>query len=93
MITKTPNLLRFWWDNLNGYQKREVSIHMGNLSSIMKLQVWPEFIEVITRFWDSERMVFRFGDGEITPTIEEIQDCLETIGMYKKKKKHPDHHI
>ncbi|KAH0700949.1 hypothetical protein KY284_015164 [Solanum tuberosum] len=93
MVTETPNLLRVWWYNLNAYQKRELSIHLGHLPSIMNLGVWPKFIEVVTRFWDDERMVFRFGDVEMTPTVEEIRDCLDNVGMCHKRKNHPDHHI
>ncbi|KAH0765390.1 hypothetical protein KY285_001261 [Solanum tuberosum] len=93
MVTETPNLLRVWWYNLNAYQKRELSIHLSYLPSIMNLKVWPKFIEVVTRFWDDERMVFRFGDVEMTPTVEEIKDCLDNIGMCQKRKNHPDHHI
>ncbi|KAH0705576.1 hypothetical protein KY289_010652 [Solanum tuberosum] len=59
----------------------------------MNLKVWPKFIEVVTRFWDDERMVFRFGDVEMTPTVEEIRDCLDNVGMCQKRKNHPDHHI
>uniref|UniRef100_M0ZX33 Uncharacterized protein n=1 Tax=Solanum tuberosum TaxID=4113 RepID=M0ZX33_SOLTU len=86
MVTETPNLLRVWWYNLNAYQKRELSIHLGHLPSIMNLEVWHEFIEVVTRFWDDERMVFRFGDVEMTPTVEEIRDCLDNVGMCQKRK-------
>ncbi|KAH0694243.1 hypothetical protein KY285_021340 [Solanum tuberosum] len=93
MVTETPNLLRVWWYNLNAYQKRELSIHLGHLPSIMNLKVWPKFIEVVTQFWDDERMVFRFGHVEMTPTVEEIRDCQDNVRMCQKRKNHPDHHI
>ena len=51
------------------------------------------FIEVITQFWDDEKMVFRFGDVKIITTLEEIKDCLDSIEMCGKRKKFPDHHI
>ena len=38
-------------------------------------------------------MVFRFGDVKITPTLEEINDCLDSIGTCGKRKKCPNHHI
>ncbi|KAH0679329.1 hypothetical protein KY284_020414 [Solanum tuberosum] len=93
MVTETSNLLRVWWNNLNAYQKRKLSIYLGHLLSIMNLKVWPKFIEVVTQFWDNERMVFRFRDVEMTPTVEEIKDCLDNVGMSQKRKNHPDHHI
>ena len=51
------------------------------------------FIEVITQFEDDKKMVFRFGDVKITPTLEEINDCLDSIGTCGKRKKCPNHHI
>ncbi|KAH0682847.1 hypothetical protein KY285_020355 [Solanum tuberosum] len=93
MVTETPNLLRVWWNNLNAYQKIKLSIHLGHLLSIMNLKVWPKFIEVVTRFWDDERMAFCFRYVEMTPTVEEIKDCLDNVEMYQKRKNHPDHHI
>ena len=92
-VTKTPDILRVWWDNLKDCQKREISIYLGNLPSIMDFKVWPMFIEVITRFWDDEKMVFQFGDVKITATLEEIKDCLDFIGTCGKRKKCPNHHI
>ena len=59
----------------------------------MDFKVCPMFIEVITLFWDDERMVFQFGDVKITPTIEEIKDCLDCIGTRGTWKHCPDHHI
>ena len=51
------------------------------------------FIEVITRFGDDKKMVFKFEDVEITPTPEEIKNCLDSIGTCGKRKKCPNHHI
>ena len=45
------------------------------------------FIEVITQFEDDKKMVFKFEDVEITPTLEEIKDCLDSIVTCGKKKK------
>ena len=93
MVTQASDILRIWWGNLKECQKREISIYLGHLPSIINFKVWPTFIEVITRFWDDKKMVFRFGDVEITPTLEEIKDCLDSIGTCGKRKKRPDHHI
>ena len=56
-VTKTPDLLRVWWNYLKDCKKREISIHLGYLSSIMDFNVLPTFIEIITRFWDDKRML------------------------------------
>lgn len=57
------------------------------------LQGLTHIFEVIIRFWNDKMMIFQFGDVEITPTIEEIKDYLDSIGTSSKRKKHPDHHI
>ena len=49
------------------------------------------FIEVITRFWDDETMVFQFRDIEKMPM--KIKDCLDSVGTCGKRKKCPNHHI
>lgn len=58
MVIETLDLLCVWWRDLKECQKIEISIHLGHLPSIMDFKVCPEFIEVITRFWDDKRMVF-----------------------------------
>ena len=74
-------------------QKREISIHLGHLPSIMDFKVWIMFIEVITSFWDDKKMGFWFGNVKITLTLDEIKDCLDSIGTCGKRKKCPNHHI
>ena len=41
---------------------------------------WLEVVEVLTGYWNSQRMVFQFGATEMTPTLEEIRDCIDTVG-------------
>ena len=31
-------------------------------------------------YWDSQRMVFRFKTTKITLTLEEIRDCIDSVG-------------
>lgn len=59
----------------------------------MNFKVWPEFIKVITRFWDGERIVFLFRNVKIMLTLKEIKDCLDSLKMCGKRKHHLDHHI
>ena len=93
MVTRCPDLLYKWWNNLDEVARTQVKTSLGHLTTLMDMHVYPGFIQVITRFWDSERMVFRFGEVEMTPTIEEIQDVLETQEMCDKRKDHPDDNI
>ena len=39
----------------------------------------PESVEVLTGYWDSQWMVFQFWTAEITPTLEEIRDYIDTV--------------
>ncbi|XP_069152847.1 uncharacterized protein [Solanum lycopersicum] len=44
----------------------------------------------MVKFLDSENMVFRFGEMELRPTIEEILISYESVAMCNKRKRHPD---
>lgn len=59
----------------------------------MEIEACPGLIKVITRYWDGERSVFRFGDVELTLTVKEIRDVLDTVGMETKVQTKPDHNI
>lgn len=39
----------------------------------------PEILTAATRFWDPDVHVFRFGDDELCPTVEEFQAYLQGI--------------
>lgn len=43
-------------------------------------------IGAMIKFWDSDFVVFRFGDVELTPAIEEVVASYESIGMCKKRR-------
>ncbi|KAK4736923.1 hypothetical protein R3W88_000620 [Solanum pinnatisectum] len=44
----------------------------------------------MVKFWDSDNMVFRFGEVELTPTIDEVLASYESVGMCNKRKYQPD---
>ncbi|KAK4732014.1 hypothetical protein R3W88_025002 [Solanum pinnatisectum] len=44
----------------------------------------------MVKFWDSDNMVFRFGEVELTPTIDEVLASYESVGMCNKRKHQPD---
>ena len=39
----------------------------------------PEILTAATQFWDPDVHVFRFGDDELCPTVEEFQAYLQGI--------------
>ena len=53
---------------------------MGALTELINMNGLPKFVEVLTRYWDSQRMLLWFGIAEITPTLEEIRDFIDTVG-------------
>ena len=42
------------------------------------------------KFWDNENMVFRLGEVELTPIIEEVLISYESVATCNKSKRHPD---
>ena len=45
---------------------------LRNLPYLLDIQPNNVLIEAATMFWDEKRVVFRFGDIEMTPLLEEI---------------------
>lgn len=45
------------------------------------------------KFWDKNCVVLRFGDVELTPTLEEILASYESVGMCNKRKSKSDSDI
>jgi len=72
MVANIPPLLLDWWRDLPSGDPNHVKRVLGNLSSLLDLQPNKMLIEAATLFWVNERVVFRFGDIEMTPLLEEI---------------------
>lgn len=86
MVMEAPHKLQLWWNDLTFDHKRKLNKHTGWLTSLMQMPAYPELIEVLIGYWDPEKMVFRFAMMEITPTLEEIQDVIDTVGMADKRR-------
>lgn len=78
---------------MNECDKREVQRHIGYLPSLMEMEAWPDLIGAMIKFQDRNCFVFRFGDIELTPTLEEVLASYESIGMCNKRKSKPDNGI
>ncbi|KAH0734821.1 hypothetical protein KY285_010528 [Solanum tuberosum] len=79
-VVEVPVLLKMWYNDLTVVHKRALNKYIGALTELINMVGWPELIEVLTGYWHNEKMVFRFGTIEITPTIEEIRDGINTVG-------------
>lgn len=71
---------------MSEHDKREVQRHICYLPSLMEMEAWRDLIGAMIKFWDSDFVVFRFGDVELTPAIEEVVASYESIGMCKKRR-------
>lgn len=85
MVIQPHPFLRVWWVKMDECDKREVRKHIGHLPSLMEMEAWPDLISVMIKFWDKNCVVFRFGDVELTPTLEEMLASYESIGMCIKE--------
>ncbi|KAK4723565.1 hypothetical protein R3W88_026344 [Solanum pinnatisectum] len=86
MIVEAPALLKIWYNDINTFHKRDLNKYIGALTELINMVGWPKPVEVLTGYWDNERMVFRFGTMEITPTIEEIRDGIDTVDTGLEKR-------
>ena len=80
MVVSAPPQLTMWHNDLDGDHRRTLNKYVEALTELINMDGWPELIEVLTGYWDSQRMVFHFGTTEIIPTLEEIRDCVDTVG-------------
>ncbi|KAH0716722.1 hypothetical protein KY290_012990 [Solanum tuberosum] len=49
---------------------------LGGLTALISVESDRHLIKALLQFWDSERLVFKFRDFELTPTIKEIGGFL-----------------
>ncbi|KAK4724722.1 hypothetical protein R3W88_027501 [Solanum pinnatisectum] len=80
IVVEALVLLKMWYNDLNVFHKRDLNKYVGALTKLINMVGWPELVEVLTGYWDNERMVFQFETMEITPTIKEIWDEIDTVG-------------
>ena len=81
MVISAPPQLTMWHNDLDGDHKRTLNKYIGALNELINMDGRPELIKVLTGYWDSQSMVFRFVMAKITPTLEEIRYCIDTVGM------------
>ena len=58
MVVSVQPQLTMWYDNLDGNHRRTLRKYVGALTELININGWPELVEVLTGYWDSERMVF-----------------------------------
>ncbi|KAH0655574.1 hypothetical protein KY285_030456 [Solanum tuberosum] len=58
-------------------REREIRQLLGGLTYLIFVIPNPHLIRVLLEFWDHMRMVFKFMDFDLTPTIEEISGFID----------------
>ena len=81
MVVSAPPQLTMWYNDLDGDHRRTLNKYVGALTEMINIDGWPKLIEVLTGYWDSQKMVFHFGTTKITSTLEEISDYIDTVGQ------------
>ncbi|CAN4077201.1 unnamed protein product [Withania somnifera] len=84
--------LRVWWAKMSKVDD-VIKTQIGYLPSLMEMKPWLETVQVFVRFLDNGNMVFRFGDVELTPTIEEVLYSYESVHTHVKRKNNPDNDL
>ncbi|KAK4348258.1 hypothetical protein RND71_034597 [Anisodus tanguticus] len=63
---------KIWWTNFDLGSQMAIRRRLGCLVSLFDIFPDQHLVRALIHFWDPDRVVFRFGDFEMTPTFEEI---------------------
>nr|XP_009778514.1 PREDICTED: uncharacterized protein LOC104227856 [Nicotiana sylvestris]XP_009778515.1 PREDICTED: uncharacterized protein LOC104227856 [Nicotiana sylvestris] len=72
MVVKVPRRLVKWWNMFTLFEQYDLRGKLGTLISLMDITPRPDLVEAMLTFWNPQGMVFKFGDLEMTPTLDEI---------------------
>ena len=75
--TETDPRLSVWYHKLSPEDSTRFQRHFGFLGSLLQVKTDGHMLESLVVFWDSTVMVFRFGEQEPTPTLEEYTALLK----------------
>ncbi|KAK4714818.1 hypothetical protein R3W88_020725 [Solanum pinnatisectum] len=98
MVVKAPALLKMWYNDLNTFHKRDLNKYVGSLTELINMVGWPELVEVLTGYWDNERMEIRDGidivgrglerrvrkqESILIPNKPTLEDITNWLGLRK----------
>ena len=58
IVIALPPQLTMWYDNLDRDHRRMLNKYVGALTELINMNDWPELVEVLMGYWDSQRMLF-----------------------------------
>ncbi|KAH0781775.1 hypothetical protein KY290_001373 [Solanum tuberosum] len=77
MVVEVNYKLRNWWIDIKRNREREIRQLLGGLTHLIFVIPNPHLIRALLEFWDPVRMVFKFVDFDLAPTIEEISGFID----------------
>ncbi|KAK4736992.1 hypothetical protein R3W88_000689 [Solanum pinnatisectum] len=77
MVVDLNYKLRNWWIDIERDHEREIRQLLGGLTYLIFVIPNPHLIRALLEFWDPMRMVFKFVDFDLAPTIEEISGFID----------------
>ncbi|KAH0723826.1 hypothetical protein KY289_006870 [Solanum tuberosum] len=77
MILEVNYKLRNWWIDIKRDCEREICQLLGGLTYLIFVIPNPHLIRALLEFWDPMRIVFKFVDFDLAPTIEEISGFID----------------
>ncbi|KAH0738533.1 hypothetical protein KY290_037238 [Solanum tuberosum] len=77
MVVDVNYKLRSWWIDIKRDREREIRQLLGGLTYLIFVIPNPHLIRALLEFWDPMRMVFKFVDFDLAPTIEEISGFID----------------
>ena len=72
MVVKVNPILKTWWKDIQKNRELEANELLGGLTSLISVESDRHLIKALLKFLDTERLVFKLKDFELTPTIEEV---------------------
>ena len=69
-MVKVNPTLKIWWEDIKKNRELEANELLGGLTVLISIELDHHLIKILLKFWDTERLVFRFKDFDLTPTFE-----------------------
>ena len=70
MVVKVNPILKTWWKDIQKNRELEENDLVGGLTALISVESDRHLIKALLKFWDTERLDFKFKDFKLTPTIE-----------------------
>ena len=77
MAIEVNHKLRNWWMDIKRDQEREIHQLLSGVTFLIFVIPNHHLTRDLLEFWDPVRMVFKFIDCDLTPTIEEISGFID----------------